>query len=296
MLDRNSRLAVPDESYFVPLLARRHRGTVDPDAFLDDLRRLATLREWELEPAEVGKRLTPGMSTGAAIATVYEAYAAAQGKERWGDKTPMYMQHLRLLERLFPDAQFVHLVRDGRDVARSFLAMPEGIVTRTWAHPTSVGEFACEWRDQVGGARSLGRRVGPGRYHELRYERLVADPTAELRAICEFAGLPFEPGMLAYAGKLDLSRKPHQQSLTRPPTPGLRDWRRDLAPADVQAFEAVAGDLLAELGYPVAGSPRTTARGRLRRARYAALTTAWNATAAVLQRSPVWRRRHPRLA
>ena len=47
MLDRNAELAVPDESYFVPQLARRHRGAVDVDAFLDDLRRLPTLVEWE---------------------------------------------------------------------------------------------------------------------------------------------------------------------------------------------------------------------------------------------------------
>ena len=99
MLDRNPSLSVPDESYFVPQLARRHRGSVDPAAFLDDLRRLPTLVEWGLSADAVARRLRPGMTTGAAIAAVFEAYAAELGKARWGDKTPLYMQYLPLLER-----------------------------------------------------------------------------------------------------------------------------------------------------------------------------------------------------
>jgi hypothetical protein len=233
------------------------------------------------------------MTTGQAIAAVFETYAAAHGKERWGDKTPLYMQYLTRLERLFPDGRYVHLVRDGRDAARSFLQMPEGVVTRTWAHPRSVADFACQWRTEVEAARRLGGRVG-ARYLEIRYEDLVAAPERELRRICAFAELPFEQTMLEYAGDIDVSGKPHQQSLRRPPTPGLRDWRRELPPADVRAFEEVAGDLLHELGYESSRGP--TPAGRARLARYRALTAAWRAAGYAVQRSPLWRRRHPRCA
>ena len=78
------------------------------------------------------------MPIGAAIGTVYAVYAEERGKARWGDKTPMYMQNLRLLERLFPDALFVHLIRDGRDAALSFLSMPKGLMTETWMQPRDV--------------------------------------------------------------------------------------------------------------------------------------------------------------
>ena len=188
MLDRNPALAVPDESYFVPQLARRHRGAVEPAAFLDDLRRLPTLVEWGLSPEVVAPHLRPGMATGAAIAAVFEAYAAERGKPRWGDKTPLYMQHLPLLERLFPDALFVHLVRDGRDAALSFLSLPTGIMTEGWGHPRDAAGFACQWATEVRAARALGARVGAARYLEIRYEGLVADPAAELRRVCDFAG------------------------------------------------------------------------------------------------------------
>jgi hypothetical protein len=83
------------------------------------------------------------MSTGEALSALFSAYAAKHGKPRWGDKTPMYMRHLGLVERLFPDAQYVHLIRDGRDAALAFLDMPEGVVTNVGASP--AGGFAsCE--------------------------------------------------------------------------------------------------------------------------------------------------------
>jgi sulfotransferase family protein len=294
ILDRSSELAVPDESYVVPQLAHRHPGTVDPAAFIDDLRRLPRLHELGIPPDRVAERLATGMSTGAAIGAVFETYAAEHGKPRWGDKTPLYMQHLPLLERLFPAAQFVHLVRDGRDAAVSFLAMPDGIVTRTWAHPRDAGGFACQWRTEVEAAAALGRRVGPARYLELRYENLVASPEETIRAVCAFASLPYEPAMLDYQEAVDLRDKPHQQRLAQPPTTGVRDWRTEMSPGDVARFESVACDVLARLGYDVrTGLEAPSARGRAQLASYRLRLGAFNALAAVQQRSPLWRRRHP---
>jgi hypothetical protein len=286
MLDRNPALAVPDESYFVPQLARRHRGTVDPPSFVDDLRRLPTLVDWGLSPEVVTRRLRAGMTTGEAISAVFEAYAAERGKPRWGDKTPLYMQHLPLLERLFPEARFVHLVRDGRDAALSFLSMPAGIMTAGWGHPRDAAGFASQWVTEVRAARDLGARVGPGRYHELRYEALVADPAAELRQVCVFAGLDYDDEMLGYVGQTESARKEHQQRLNEPPRVGVRDWRTGMAADDRAAFEAVAGDQLDELGYEV--SERGHDGRRL--AAYRAKTAAWRAVGALTQRSPLWRR------
>jgi hypothetical protein len=298
MLDRSSKLAVPDESYFIPQLADRHHGRVEVDPFVDDLRRVGTLREWEVDPDDVRARLRPGMSAGEAIGTVYETYAAARGKARWGDKTPMYMQHLRLLERLFPEALYVHLVRDGRDAAVSFLQMPAGIVTESWGHPRSVADFACQWSTEVRAARALGGRVGPGRYLELRYEQLVESPEDVLGEICSFAGLPWEPSMLDYAAEVDVSARPHQQNLRRPPTTGLRNWRAELAPGDVAAFEEVGGDVLAELGYELAEPSRGVGPGPRARAKLVAYRTqawAWRTAGSAVRRSPLWARRHPPL-
>ncbi len=296
MLDRSSTLAVPDESYFVPQLATRHRGPIDRAAFLDDLRRVRRLLDLGITAEDVAPRLHDGMTPGTAIAAVFETVAAAQGKERWGDKTPLYMQYLGVLERLFPDALYVHLVRDGRDAALSYLAVPPGIMTEPWGHPRDASGFACLWRTEVRGARALGRRLGPGRYHELRYEDLVAHPGEALEQLCSFAGLPYEETMLGYPGSVDLSGKPHQRRLAQPPTPGVRDWRTDMAEDDVRAFDSIAGDLLRELGYDTRPSPSRRVGARARLARYRAVSAAWRTTGVAVQRSPLWRRRHPPVA
>jgi len=294
VLDRSPGIAIPDESFFVPLLARRHRGRVDPERFLEDVGRISTIAAWGLSRDDVAPRLRRGMETGEAIAAIYEAYAAKEAKPRWGDKTPMYMRHVSLLDRLFPEAQYVHLIRDGRDAAVSFLQMPEGTYTRTWAHPERAAEFACLWRTEVSAARSLGGRVGPGRYCEIRYEELVSETERAVQEVCSFAAIPFERAMVDFAGSVDVSGKPHQQRLLEPARPGVRDWRAELRAEDARAFEDVAGELLAELGYELVDPPARppAPRARILLARYRARLAAWNLAAAAVQRSPLWRRRH----
>jgi sulfotransferase family protein len=294
MLDRSSELAIPYESFFVLPLAHRHGRRPRLDAFLDDVGRFPQLREWGATPDDVRTRLREGMTTGEAIAAVFDVHAELRGKARWGDKTPLYMQHLPLLERLFPDAVWVHLVRDGRDAALSFLGLPEGFSGRTWAQPRTVAQFAARWRVEIEAARRLGRDAG-NRYLELRYEDLVAEPERELRRVCEHASLPWEPGMLEHVGKSEVARMPEHRNIAQPPTPGLRDWRSQMRPEDALAFEQVAGDVLRSAGYDLieSGARYPTPRGRLELARFAALSRSWNAAAAAYQRSPLWRRSHP---
>jgi hypothetical protein len=156
-----------------------------------------------------------------------------------------------------------------------------------------VGAFASQWRAEVRAARRLGRRVGAERYLEVRYEELVGDVESVLRRIAVFAQLPYESAMADYAGNVDVSAKPHQQSLRQPPTAGLRDWRLQMSPEAVGAFGRVAGDLLDELGYE--SHERPGAAGTVKRASYGARAVAWRAASFGLRRSPLWRRRHPPL-
>jgi hypothetical protein len=294
MLDRNSTLAIPYETFFVPQLAHRHGKRPKLDEFLDDLGRLRTLYDWGITPDDVRPRLREGMTTREAIAAIFETYAERQGKPRWGDKTPLYMQQLPLLERLFPDAIWVHLVRDGRDAALSFLELPEGFSGKTWALPRTVPQFAARWRMEILAARRLGRHAG-GRYLELRYEDLVDEPERHLRLVCEHASLPWEPGMLNHTRPSDTAHMPEHRNLAQPPTPGLRDWRSQMSREDALAFAEVAGDVLESAGYELLepGASYPTARGRVELARFATLSRSWNATAAAYQRSPLWRRSHP---
>ncbi len=296
MLDRSSELAIPYETFFVPQLAHRHGKRPKLDAFLDDLGRLRTLYDWGIKPDDVRPRLREGMTTSEAIAAIFGTYAERQGKPRWGDKTPLYMQQLPLLERLFPDAIWVHLVRDGRDAALSFLELPEGFSGKTWALPRTVPQFAARWRTEILAARKLGRHAG-SRYLELRYEDLVADPEQHLRLVCEHASLAWEPQLLDHTRPSDTAHMPEHRNLAQPPTPGLRDWRSQLSREDALAFEQVAGDVLRDSGYELLAARRQLP-DRARKARARPLRRAQQELerdAAAYQRSPLWRRSHPPL-
>ena len=278
MLDRHSALAIPDESYFIPQLADRHRGPIDVASFVDDLRRLPTLRDWGIEIADVEPRLDSGMAPGEAVAAVYLAYAAARGKERWGDKTPMYMQHLGTLERLFPKAVYVHLIRDGRTPPSPSSSCRRASSRARGRTRVTHGDFACQWRSECSRRAPSGVASG-ARYSEIRYEELVAAPERVLRETCARAGLAFEPAMLAYTDEVDVSCKPHQQNLLRPPTPGHRDWR-DGAAGGGREGVCLGGRRSPGRARLSRSSGQRTAAGRLgARTPAARRSAAWNATA-----------------
>jgi hypothetical protein len=293
MLDRHSLLAIPTESYFVPQLWARHGRRPQREAFLADVARLGRIAEWGVTPRMVGERLPAEPTFAAAVAAIYRAYADVRGKPRFGDKTPAYMQRLDLLEVAFPRALYVHLVRDGRDAALSFLAMRRR-PRFNWARPRGLLSFAAQWRREVEGARRFGVTTAAGRYHELRYEDLVAEPERRLREVCGFLGLPWEPALLEYHGDVDPERLLDHPKLAEPPGPGRSRWRAALSPEQQERFEAVAGATLSAYGFE-RRFPQPAVRARVRaaseRAALAGRTATWDAALAVARRSPAWRAR-----
>jgi hypothetical protein len=256
MADAHPDLTVPPESHFIVELEPRaggRRRPFDATAFLE---RLAASERFALWGLERGRLLdafaaAPPRDYPEAVRAVFALQATAQGKSRYADKTPVYVLHVRRLARLFPEARFVHLVRDGRDVACSFLDLG-------WAD--TVEQAALHWRRRVLAGRRAGGRLPAERYVEVRYEDLVRDPELELRRFCTAIELPFEESMLDPSARASeivrTTAQPHlHRKVALPPTPGLRDWRRDLTTEDVTRFELLAGDALAAFGDERLGGP-----------------------------------------
>lgn len=276
MLDSHPQLAVAPESYFVaPALVRA--PDYDGPAGLDRERLLAAIEadasfsEWRVPASKVRARWqeTEPPDVPAALLDLYALYAAEHGKARAGDKTPAHVMNIELLARSFPNARILHIVRDGRDVVPSILEMHFG--------PDHFGAATLFWRDRVSRGRAGGRAVGPDRYREIRYEDLVADPAAVLTEVCDFFALPFDPAMLEYHTRADdvldgLRFTHHVQGIRRPPVAAVRDWRQTMPDREVQLFEALAGDLLDELGYERSGLG-TTGRARIEAAAWRTGTT-----------------------
>jgi Sulfotransferase family len=293
ILDRHPALAIPTESYFLPQLWDRHGERPDPERFVADVARLRRVSEWGVEPYMVRERLPQSPTFAQAIQAIYRGYADVRGKPRFGDKTPAYMQRLDIVDRAFPDAQYVHLIRDGRDAALSFVALRRR-PRFNWARPRSVPGFAAQWRREIASARAFGSALGERRFHELRYEDLVARPEPAVRGVCAFLGLDFDPSMMEYHRAVEAERLVDHPRLAEPPRPGARQWREEMPERELESFEAVAGDLLSELGYqrgaPPPSLPRR-ARARLCRLAIEARIATWHAALRVVRRNALWRAR-----
>jgi hypothetical protein len=270
MLDAHPQLSIPPESYFVsglyPFRSRYERGGgFDLPLFAKELQGLHKFRDWDLPNDVLAAAFAEPMPGGTypdAIRLLYRTYAGVHEKPRYGDKSPGYVTRMKLLTQLFPEARFVHIVRDVRSVALSLTEMPKEWGTNT------VPEGAARWRHRVSRGHREGTALGPDRYVEVRYEDLVADTERELRRLMEFLLLPWDDAVLSYADR-GLSRVPEGSqaihgNVARAPTK-TRDWREQISPEDLEVVEAIAGDVLTEMGYERAvADPSPAARERAR--------------------------------
>lgn len=254
MLDAHPDLAVPWESHFIVSLwkdRRRYRTSAGFDAphMARDIAGSPMFGQWKVPDENLWRRIDAleRPSFAEVIDAVFMSYADTRGKRRWGDKTPIYVRSIPMLSSQFPTARFVHVIRDGRDVALSYLSVPWG--------PNDIWRAARKWKQDVSAGRRHGAALPPSRYLEVRYEDVIADPRAALERICGVADLPFVQEMLEYHrdGSDRLAspeaHKAYHASASKPPTAGLRDWRTQMTPEALVAFESVAGGLLEELGY-----------------------------------------------
>jgi hypothetical protein len=274
MLHSHPRIAIPAETRFVlpAYSARRDFGD------LNDAANRRALGEWivsrkqtrfgdlGLDPQAVVEEIAAGPPTlGSALSIVFRAYARRFGKPRWGDKRPGYFLYLDVLLRMWPDAQFVHLIRDGRDCVASLKEMP-------W-YKHDCYHAICTWREAIDHGRRYARRLGPDSYYELRYERLVADPAAELTALCDFLGEEYDPAMTKpqeIAKRTVPSRKKWHSGTRTAVEPGrVGSWAQRLEPWEISLAEAALGSRLTDYGYELSGAPRPAAAQLARLARVA---------------------------
>lgn len=103
----------------------------------------------------------------------------------WGDKTPGYIKHMPLLQQLYPQAKFLHMIRDPRDYCLS--------VRTSWGK--SLYRAAHRWKETIETARHVGKQLGDN-YLEVFYEDLLSDPEKVMRTIADFLGCPYHASMV----------------------------------------------------------------------------------------------------
>ncbi|HYH59427.1 MAG TPA: sulfotransferase [Thermoleophilaceae bacterium] len=165
--------------------------------------------------------------------TVFGEFAT-EGQTHAAERTPWHVSHLPLIAEVYPEARFVHIIRDGRDVARSIVAQPWG--------PTTVEGAAEEWRSSVVAGREAAGLLGD-RLIEVRYEEVLAEPRPAIERIYAHHGLDggIEEALAAAGRKANIGKQDKRV--------GTGKWQEDWKRRDIRDFDRAAGDLLRELGY-----------------------------------------------
>jgi hypothetical protein len=261
MLDSHPLIAIPPETHFIPRLAIEQNLT--PNLFVEIITTSPSWPDFGLSVEALKQRIATisSFSLAEGLRAFYALYAAKHQKARWGDKSPPYDMHIRLIASILPEARFIHIIRDGRDSALSSRGL-------WFAPPDGIAGHAREWLQRITRTREQAAHVP--HYREVRYEDLLMDIQAVLQDLCRFIEIDFSPAMLDYHrrsgdrlaefasrfnpdGSIRVDRETrlaiHARTRVPPDKERIGLWRSGLTEQEVKDYETIAGGLLFELGY-----------------------------------------------
>lgn len=163
-------------------------------------------------------------------------------KKRWADKTPYNIKHIDFLLEVFEgNMKFIHMIRDGRDVAASLLTMP-------WGPPTIEGA-AHSWNTIIENSR---KHLGKKYFIEIKYEDLINNEVKVLKGVCKFLKEDYDKRMLDYYKEEDLggSKESSYKQIKQPLYKNsIGRWQRDLTEEQIEIFMDIAGKSMRSLKY-----------------------------------------------
>lgn len=248
MIGNNSETICVPEAKFIIELAKRYGGDLSGEYALEELvTRVESIPRFATWDIEIDQIIKAGEKVNLSkfVIMLVELYAKKKGKKeyrRWVDQTPWNVRYGMTLERLFPRAKYIHMVRDGRAVAASLLSADWGVRT--------VKAAADRWVSQLSYGLAL-EQVMKTRCLRVRYEDLVASPSKTMEKVCAFADLELEENMMDSRGAVppSLTREDHRL-IGGPIDVGRIDgWKGVLSDRDINSFESRTCDLLEMLGY-----------------------------------------------
>lgn len=238
----------------MPLL-RRHKyhffDKISPRLiknYIDYIKKNSQFRLWEIDSAQYFDNLDKANTTLATLMDgLYSFYAASHGKPLWGDKTPSFFRMIKYLAHIFPEAYFIHIIRDGRDLFQSWKKMDP-----TKGNPAVI---ALEWKIKVQTIENQLIRFAPSRFLEIKFEDLILDSQSNLMTICGFLKIDYEESMLAYwKTSHNFVGRHHSTKIFGPPNlDAINAWTTQLTKKEIKVFEAIARPLLKRKKYTLSG-------------------------------------------
>jgi hypothetical protein len=194
----------------------------------------------------------------------------------WGDKSPSYIHHLKLIKSLYPAARFIHIIRDVRDYCLS--------INKAWGK--NMPRAAQRWAEGVDAAQAAGAELGADCYIELRYEDLLADTESVLKRLCTFLDIDFDPAMLTLGKPLE--NMGDARGTTYVMSDNQNKFLKTMSPRMLRRIEALAGETLTSCGYELTQPPQQRTRLSAIAMRIAQLHDAWSLFRFGLQKRGIW--------
>lgn len=272
LMTSHTKIHVPPECGFIIWWLEKYSNWAQPvsskllDEFVDDLFSSRKVEFWKMDRAALKQTIKNEKPHNyAALCRVVYLFHAMQagGKPRYiGDKNNFHIAHVAELSKLFPTSKFIHIVRDGRDVATSYQSMGGIDSNSIYAPklPSDIVEIAQEWRYNILSMKKAFADLPASRCYEIRYEDLVTEPSSCLKLVCAFLDIDYEPGMLNfYEENTSNLLEPEEFMAWKKRTTKAIDkeavgkylmWPEE----DILSFENVAADVLALYDYRVHSS------------------------------------------
>ncbi|MGM0587808.1 MAG: sulfotransferase family protein [Bacteroidota bacterium] len=234
MLTQHSRLHVPPEQWAMHEMILKYKflnwRSWKPlsDQLLDVIRRPNKTSFWETDFESVRRILRNLPDQEQSLQRIFHEVFSEHGRqlnksfERWGDQSPLTTVYLEYIYPVYPEASYIFLLRDGRDVVSSMVTNNNrDIRFATWKWLHSLDKY--QW---------LKERGAPSQLHFLRYEDLVRNPQDELSRLCSFLGYDFEEAMLEFSHAVDqlgVEGLSHHQRLSQQlDTSSIGTWKERL--------------------------------------------------------------------
>lgn len=173
------------------------------------------------------------------ISAFFKMYAARDNKYLWGDKSPNYVKHIKILKELFPDSKFIHIIRDVRDQCLSSM--------KAWGMDPYLSAQC--WVNDIRKCRNDAEFLFGNDYHEVKYEYLLDNPEEELTKICNFLGIKYESTMVLLKKPAEnIGDTKHSKEIVRN---NKFKWKTNMPEKMIKKIESISFNLLKELGYEV---------------------------------------------
>ena len=255
ILSGNSDISIPPESYRIPFAIKKFHIFNNRDwedivpQVLKEFEDCKEFYTWEIDITDVQKRLEDIADSKRTLSNIFDelfcTYAEkhSPGSKIWGDKTPMNTLYLDWIGTVFPRSKFIHIIRDGRDVASSYLKMERY---------DTILEAANRWINSIESAQSFGSKIKEN-YIEIRYEELVTKPEEVIKYTCDFLDIDYDSKMLDHTKqvkKLGDTDKEHHSNLSKPiSSDSVGKWRNNLSESDQESITKLLHKHLQRLGY-----------------------------------------------